>query len=185
MVERKLVRLGAHRLVVKQRLHVPGDGGERGAQLVGHVGDKVSLGAFHLFDASDVVQHGHGAAAGHRRGVYLVAAAGYERGRFAHRHGAVFEREADAFEHVGIADGLDERMADPHCAAHRWRTGQGYGRGDVISARKQPLHAFIGPLDSAGGVDRDDGVLHAVEQCFELAAAFGGLAERALDLFGG
>ena len=72
----------------------------------------------------------------------------------------------------GVADGLDQGVTDAHGAAE----------GGV---RNQPLHALIAPLDASGCIDRDDGVLHAVDHRFELAAALGGAVQSALDMVGG
>ena len=44
---------------------------------------------------------------------------------------------------------------------------------------------LVGPLDATGLIDGDDGVLHAVDHGFELAAALGGIHEDALDVAGG
>ena len=104
-------------LVVEQGFDVAGDGGERGAELVGDVGDEVALGALDLLDAGDVVEDGDGAAAGHGGGVDLEDAAGQQRGGAALADGALLERGADAVEHLGVADGLDQSVADADGAA--------------------------------------------------------------------
>ena len=49
--------------VLDQRLHVALDGGERGAQFVADVGDKLAAGFLRGLDAGDVVQHDERAAA--------------------------------------------------------------------------------------------------------------------------
>ena len=44
---------------------------------------------------------------------------------------------------------------------------------------------LVGPLDAAGGVDGEDGVLQAVDHRGELIAAAGGCGEGAVDLLRG
>ncbi len=51
--------------------------------------------------------------------------------------------------------------------------------------RDQAVHGLVGPLHEAVGADGDDGVLHAVEQGFELALAGADGGETLFDAAGG
>src|SRR5271166_1158579 len=59
----------------------------------------------------------------------------------------------DAGEEIRIADGFDDGLLQPG------------------TLRNQTIHGAVGPLHQAIVADGDDGVLHAVEQGFELALA--------------
>ena len=73
----------------------------------------------------------------------------------------------DGGEEVGIANGFDDRGIQASVLAD------------------EAIHGLIGPLHEAVGADGDDGVLHAVEQSFELALAGTDGGETAFDLSGG
>ena len=73
----------------------------------------------------------------------------------------------DGGEEIGIADGFDD------------------GSVEASVLRNEAIHGLIGPLHEAVGADGDDGVLHAVEQSFELALAGADGGETAFDLSGG
>ena len=158
-------------LVVEEGFNVSGDGGKRGTEFVGDVGDEVTLGALDLLDAGDVVQDGDCSTAGHGRGVDFEDATGEEGGGTAFDDDALVERGADALEDVRVADGLDECVADTDGAADG-------GTGD------EALHALVGPLDAAGLIDGDNGILHAVDHGDEFVAAFGGFGEDVFDVGG-
>ncbi len=73
----------------------------------------------------------------------------------------------DGGEEIGIANGLDDRGVEPS------------------ALRDETIHGLVGPLDEAVGADGNDGVLHAIEQSFELALAGADGGEAAFDLAGG
>ena len=73
----------------------------------------------------------------------------------------------DGGEEIGIANGFDD------------------GRVEARVLRNEAIHGLVGPLHEAVGADGDDGVLHAVEQSFELALAGADGGEAAFDLSGG
>ena len=57
--------------VLDQGLDVTLNGGERGAQFVADVGDKLAAGFFRGIDAGDVVKHGQRSAGRHGNGMDL------------------------------------------------------------------------------------------------------------------
>ena len=73
----------------------------------------------------------------------------------------------DGGEEIGIADGFNDRSIE----------------ASVL--RDEAVHGLVGPLHEAVGTDGDDGVLHAVEQGFELALAGAHGGKTAFDLAGG
>ena len=101
-------------LVVEEGFDISGDRGQRSAQLVGDVGDEVSLGALQLFDAGDVVEDGDCSSAGHRGRVHFKDSARKQGGGTAFADDAVLQSRLNALEYVGIANGLDQGMSDAH-----------------------------------------------------------------------
>ena len=73
----------------------------------------------------------------------------------------------DGGEEIGIANGFDDRSVQ------------------ASALRDEAIHGLVGPLHEAVGADGDDGVLHAVEQSFELALAGADGGESSFDLAGG
>ncbi len=153
--------------VLEEGFDVAGDGGERGAQLVGDVGDEVAAGLLGALDLGDVVEDGDGSAIGSGRGIDFEDAGRSDRGGFSAARLAVVEGGLDAGQDLGIANGVDEGLS-----------GAGGAGGDA-------LHDGIGPADAAGGVNGDDGFLHAVEQGGELALLGFEGAEAGLEARGG
>ena len=62
------------------------------------------------------------------------------------------------------------RLAGSAHRSQEIRIANGLDQGRVLAGalRHQPVHGLVGPLHAIIGADRDDGVLHAVEQGFEL-----------------
>src|ERR1039458_259308 len=128
---------GAGIRVLDQRLDVALDGGERGAQLVADVGDKVAAGFFSGLDAGDVVEHDQRAARGQGGCVDLKDAAGDQRAGPAKADFPVLKGAVDAGQDLGIAHEVDQRAA-----------GMDLGSGDA-------LHGGVGPADQPLGSDGD------------------------------
>ena len=152
---------------VEQGLRIALNRSERRAQFVGNVGDEVAASFFDALGFGEVAEHGDGASVGQRGGGDVEGAAGDDgsgAGGFDFAGGGGF---LDGGEEVGIADGFDD------------------GLMQASALRNEAIHGLIGPLHEAVGADGDDGVLHAVEQGFELALAGADGGETLFDAAGG
>ena len=140
---------------------------QRSAQLVRNIGDKIAPCLFHPLGLGQIAQHRHRAAAGHGRGGHVEGASRNNgcgpRGKYL----SIFTRPAHSGQEIGIANGLHQQ---------RILTG---------SLRNQFVHGLVRPLHAVVGTDRDDGVLHAVEQGFQLALAGLQRGETFLQMAGG
>ena len=103
--------------MIQQRLHVSRDGGKRGAKFMRDIGDEVSLRAFDLLNAGDVVEYSNRTATGHGRDVDFEDVAGDQRSRAAFADNALIESGADALENSGVADGLYQSVSKANGAA--------------------------------------------------------------------
>ena len=141
--------------------------GQRGAELVGDVGNEIAAGFFDALGLGQIAQHSDGAAIGQRGGGDIEGAAGDDGsgagGLDLFRGGGGFH----GGEEIGIANGFDNRRVEARVLGNK------------------AIHGLVGPLHEAVGADGDDGVLHAVEQGFELALAGLHGGKTALDLAGG
>src|ERR1019366_2456211 len=91
-----------------------------------------------------------------------------------------------------IAAGFFHALGFGEIAEHGDSTAIGEGRGGDVDGGgeagvlgNEAIHGLIGPLHEAVRTDGDDGILHAVEQSFELALAGTHGSEAAFDLSGG
>ena len=159
--------IGEIHLVFEEGFDVSGDGCERGAKLMGDVGDEVAAGFLRALDLGDIVEDGYGTAIGGGGGADLEGAAGDDGDGSACADATLAERGVHAAENFGIADADDEGLARTDGA-----------RGDA-------LHHGIGPADLSGGVDGDDGFLHGIEESSELALLAVESVEGVLEAAGG
>ena len=92
--------------MIQQRLDISGDRGKRRAQLMRDIRDKVALNALDLFNAGNVVQDCHRAAARHGRRRDLEDAARHQRRRSPFTQTAFVQRRTNALQNIRIADRL-------------------------------------------------------------------------------
>ena len=152
---------------VEQGFGVSLNRSQRGAEFVRDVGDEVATGLFDPLGLGEVAQDGDGASirkwsGGDVEGVTRDdggGASGFDllggSGRF------------DGGEEIGIANRLNDRGVQPG------------------ALRDKTIHGLVGPLDEAVGAYGNDGVLHAVQQGFELVLAGADGREAAFDLASG
>ncbi len=163
------------RRAVEQGLGVALNGSQRSAQFVRDVGNKIAARFLHPLGLGKITQHGHRAAAGHGRGGHVEGASRQDGCGPRGKHLACFTCVPHRGQEIGIANGLDQRSV----------------LARVL--RDQFVHGLVRPLHAIVGADGDDGILHAVEQGFELALAglqsgetffqmAGGLVQRGGDL---
>ena len=163
------------RRTVEQSLGVTLNGSQRRAQFVRDVGDKVATRLLHSLGFGKVAQHRHGAAARHGCSGDIEGPSGNDGRSPGSKHSARLARSSHRSQEIRIANGLHQ--------------GGIFAR----ALRNQFVHGLVGPLHAIIGTDRDDGVLHAVEQGFELMLAglqrgkaffqmAGGLVERGGNL---
>src|ERR1700733_16092121 len=138
---------------VEQGFRIALDGREGRAQFVGNVGDEVAASFLHPLGLGEIAEHGDGASTGQGRGGHVEGAAG--------NNGS----GAGGLDFVSAGSLLD--------AGEETRMGNGFDDGllQASTLRNQAVHGAIGPLHEAVVTDRDDGILHAVEQGFELPLA--------------
>ncbi len=131
------------------------------------VGDEIAASFFDALGFGEVAEHGDGAAIGQGRGGDVEGAAGNDGSGACGLHLLGGSGGFDGGEEIGIANGFDD------------------GRVEARVLGNEAIHGLVGPLHEAIGTDGDDGVLHAVEQSFELALAGTDGGEAAFDLAGG
>src|SRR5580704_11933858 len=131
------------------------------------VGDEIAAGLLGALDLGDVVQDGDGSAIGSGCSIDFEDAVRSDRGGSSAARLAIVEGGLDAGQDFRIAHGVDEGL-----------TRAGGAGGDA-------LHDGIRPADAAGGVNGDDGFLHAVEQGGELALLGFKGTEAGLEASGG
>ena len=102
--------IGQIHLVFEEGFDVAGDGGERGAQLVGDVGDEVAAGFLSALDFGDVMENGDGSAIGGGRGADFKGAAGDDGDGAADADAALAEGGVDAAEDLGVANADDQGL---------------------------------------------------------------------------
>ncbi len=141
------------RRAVEQGFGVALNGSQRRAQFVGDVGNKVATGLLDPFGLGQVAQNGHGAAARHGSGGHVESASGDDGRGPGSKHFSRFTRAPHRSQEIRIANRLHQRCV----------------LAGVL--RNQFVHGLVGPLHAIVRPDRDDGVLHAVEQRLELALA--------------
>src|SRR6202050_1488181 len=151
---------------VEQSLGVTLNRSERRAQFVGNVGDEVAAGLFYALRFGQIAQHGNGAPSGQRCGSNIEGAAGNDRGGACGFDFTCDRSFLDGCEEIGIANGFDNGLVQAR------------------ALRNQAIHRLVGPLHQAIGADGDNGVLHAVEQSFELALAGTDCGETFFDAAG-
>ncbi len=122
-----------------------------------HIGDKLPLRAFHLFDPGDVVQHNDRAAAGSGRRRDLDDMPRQYRYRPPFHPFARFKCNLHAFQHLRRAYRLHQRIP----CAHR-----------AVGRPHQLLHRLVRPHDASCRVDGGHRILHRIQQRFQLAHTF-------------
>src|SRR5579863_3649864 len=160
----KLARVIVLRRTVEQGFGVALNGGQRRPQLVGNVGNEIATGFLHPLGLGQVTQNGNGAAPGHGSGGYIESTARNNGSRSCREHLSGFAGSAYSTQEIGVAHGFNDGSIQPG------------------ALRNQAIHTLVGPLHAVVGTDSDHGVLHAVQQGFELALAGSQSREVALYL---
>ena len=138
---------------VEQSFRIALNRGERRAQFVGNVGDEVAAGFFDALGFGEVAEHGDGTSSRKRGSGDIESAPRDDRSGAGGLDFVGGRGFLDGGEEVWVADGFLDRLLQ------------------AGALRNEVVHGLIGPLHVAVGADGDDGVLHAVEQSFELALA--------------
>ena len=149
----KLAGMVVVRRAIEQSLGVALNGSQRRAQFVRDVGDEIAARLLNSFGLGQVTQHGYRPAARHGRGSHVESASGNDGCSPGSKYLSRFTRAPHRGQEIRIANGLD----------------QGRILAGVLG--NQFVHGLVCPLHAIIRADRDDGVLHAVEQGFELALA--------------
>ena len=118
-----------------------------------YVGNKIATSLFYTFGLGEITQHGYGSSAGHGGGSHVEGTARHDGRGPGGEHLPGLTRITYRGQEVGVANSVD--------------------KGCVLASAmgNQFVHGLVRPLHAIIRIDGDDGILHAVEQGFELTLA--------------
>src|SRR6202007_1101692 len=116
---------------VEEGFGVSLNGGERGAQLVGDVSDKIAASFLYTLGLGEIAENGDGATIGQGSGGDVESAAGNNGSGAGCSNFFARGSGFNGGEEIGIANGLDDR------------------RIETSALRHQAVHGLIGPADES------------------------------------
>src|SRR5215469_4831744 len=116
------------------------------------VGDEIAAGFLDALGFGQVPQYGDNPTTGHGSRRDIECASRHDGTSVRSLHVSLFPGGDDGAHHIGVAYGLDELRADPRPWA-------------------EAIHPAVCPLHITVPIDRDDRILHAIQQSFKLPLA--------------
>ena len=140
----KIAHMIVRQRMIEQRLCISLDGGQRSAQFMRHIGDKIPPAFFHALRLGKVPEHCNRPASRHGRGGHIESTACRDSVRANRSYNLIASCILNRGQEVRVAHTVDQRSIQLGCA------------------EQQAVHASIGPLHAPANVNRNHSILHAV-----------------------